>query len=73
VLCETCEREIRWHAARVARWVSLVTTLGFGLYAMFVLPPLQSARLVGAAATVAWYLLARRITERVAREWFRTH
>lgn len=72
-LCDACAREIRWRAARAARWVSLLTTIGFGVYVMLVLPPVQSARLVGGAATVAWYLLARRITERVAREWFRTH
>lgn len=69
-LCETCTRDIALRAGRVARWVSLVTTLAFGLYVMAALPAHRTARLVGAAGTVAWYLLARRISERVAREWF---
>jgi len=72
-LCEACRREIRTRAARVARWISLLTTLVFGVYLIAVLPPLQVPRLVGAAATATWYLVTRRIAERVAGEWFRTH
>ena len=72
-LCDACRREIRGRAARVARWVSLVTTLAFGVYVMAVLPPLQMPRLVGGAATVIWFVVTRRIAERVAAEWFRTH
>jgi len=71
-LCETCEREIRWRAARVARWVSLGTTVAFGAYVIAVLPQVQSARLVGAAATVVWFVVSRRVAERIAREWFRS-
>jgi len=72
-LCDACTREIRVRAGRVARWVSLVTTLGFGGYVMLVLPPIQVPRLVGAAATVTWYLVMRRIAQRVGAEWFRAH
>lgn len=71
-LCEVCEREIRGRAARAARWVSLVTTLAFGVYVMSVLPAEQGARLVGAAATVTWYLVTRRITQRIVAEWLRS-
>jgi hypothetical protein len=71
-LCDACRREIAVRAGRVARWVSLLTTLAFGAYVMLALPPLQVPRLVGAAATVTWFLLTRRIVERVAGEWFRT-
>jgi len=71
-LCDACRREIGHRAARVARWVSLGTTLAFGVYVMAVLPPLQMPRLVGAAATVTWYLVTRRIVHHVAGEWFRT-
>jgi hypothetical protein len=71
-LCDTCRREIGRRASRVARWVSLGTTLAFGVYVMAVLPPLQMPRLVGAAATVTWYLVTRRIVQHVAGEWFRT-
>jgi hypothetical protein len=72
-LCDACRREIAQRAARVARWVSLVTTLAFGVYVMVVLPPLRMPRLVGAAATVTWLLVTRRIVQRVAGEWFQTH
>lgn len=72
-LCPVCVREIRVRAARVARWTGLGTTLAFGAYVMAVLPPLQTPRLVGAAATVIWFLVVRRIAARAAREWFRTH
>lgn len=70
-LCDACRREIAHRAGRVARWTSLLTTLAFGLYVMLVLPPERTARLVGAAATVTWYLLVRRIVQRVASAWFR--
>jgi hypothetical protein len=69
-LCRACRAEIDRRAARVARWVSLSTTLAFGLYATLVLPYDQTARLVGAAATVAWFVIVRRLALRVAREWF---
>ena len=71
-LCAACEREIRWRAGRVARWVSLFTTAAFAVYVMAVLPQLQTARLVGAAATVVWFLVSRRVAERIAREWYRS-
>jgi hypothetical protein len=71
-LCAACQREIDGRAARVARWVSLGTTAVFGLYATAVLPLDRTTRMVGAAATVAWYLIVRRVAQRVAREWFLT-
>jgi len=71
-VCEVCTREIRVRAARLARWVSLVTTLLFALYVMSVLPPLRVPRLVGAAATVTWFLVTRRIAARIAAEWLRS-
>jgi len=71
-LCEACARAIRVRAARVARWVSLVTTLLFAVYVMAVLPPLQVPRLVGAAATVTWFLVTRRIAQRMVAEWLRS-
>lgn len=71
-LCDACRRELDVHAGRVARWVSLLTTLAFGVYATVVLPPHQTARLVGAAGTVVWYLVARRVAFQVARTWLET-
>jgi len=71
-LCAACAGEIRTRAARAARWVSLGTTLAFGVYVMAVLPPDRAPRLVGGAATVLWFLVTRRITERVVTEWLRS-
>jgi hypothetical protein len=71
-LCAACTGEIRTRAARMARWVSLATTLAFAVYVMAVLPPDRIPRLVGAAATVTWFLVTRRITERVVAEWLRS-
>jgi len=72
-LCDACQLEIAQRAGKVSRWVSLVTPLVFGVYVMMVLPPLQMPRLVGGAATLAWFLLVRRIARQLAAEWFRTH
>ena len=69
-LCPVCRAEVARRAGRVARWVSLTTTLGFGVYAMLALPYDRTARLVGAVATLAWFVIVRRLTLRVAREWF---
>jgi len=71
-LCAACDTEIRTRAARAARWVSLVTTLAFAVYVMATLPPARVPRLVGAAGTVLWFLVTRRITERVVAEWLRS-
>jgi hypothetical protein len=72
-LCDACRREIAQRAGRVSRWVSLTATLAFGVYVMVALPPLQMPRLVGGAATLAWFLLVRRIARQLAVEWFRSH
>jgi hypothetical protein len=69
-LCDACRLEIERRARRVARWVSLLTTAAFGVYAMLALPYDRTARLVGAAATVTWYVVVRRGARRGAREWF---
>jgi hypothetical protein len=68
-LCEACRREIDGRARRVARWVSLLTTAAFGFYAMQVLPAEQTARTVGAAATVVWFMVSRRVTFQMVRAW----
>jgi hypothetical protein len=68
-LCEACRREILTRARRLARWVSLVTTAAFGAYAMAVLPVTQSARMVGAAATLVWFIVVRRVTYQVVKTW----
>lgn len=69
-LCRDCRSEIHRRAARVARWVSLVTTLGFGIYVMVQLPADRTARMVGGLMVVAWYVISRQIAVRVARTWY---
>lgn len=72
-ICGECRRDVTRRAARVARWVSLVTTLGFGAYVMLRMPQEQTARLVGGMAVVMWYVVSRLITLRIARVWFAEH
>ena len=69
-LCPACRREIDARARRVARWVSLGATALFGAYAMAMLPTERTARLVGAAATVVWFIVVRRVAFQMARTWF---
>jgi hypothetical protein len=68
-LCQACRLEIDTRARRLARWVSLATTAAFGAYAMAVLPLTQTARMVGAAATLVWFVVVRRVTFQVAKTW----
>jgi hypothetical protein len=56
--------------------VSIVTTLLLAVYLMVTLRSVSSdwqetARIVGAVAAVAWYLLTYRIAKRVALEWMK--
>jgi hypothetical protein len=68
-LCEACRRELNGRARRIARWFSLATTAAFGAYAMLALPPDRTARMVGAAATVVWFMVSRRVAFQVVRTW----
>lgn len=69
-LCGECESDVRRRARRVARWVSLLTALIFGVYVLLRLPPDPTARLVGGMSVVMWYVLSRQIALRIARAWF---
>jgi hypothetical protein len=74
--CANCSRAVARKAARIGRLVAGVTTLLLAGYLMITLrtvaPAWQTtARTVGAAASVAWYLLTFRIAKRIAREWIR--
>ncbi len=74
--CAKCSREVERKAARIGRLVAGVTTLLLAGYLMLTLrtvgPAWQAtARTVGAAASVAWYLLTFRIVKRIALEWIR--
>ncbi len=74
--CPKCMKDVTRKASRVGRLVAIVTTLLLVGYVMLTLrsvPPAwqATARTVGAAAAVAWYLLTYRIVKRIALEWLK--
>ena len=70
-LCADCTRRVRRRAARIARWVAMGTTLPLAVYVAWTLPHDRTARVVGAAAVLIWYVLTSLIARRVAWEWMK--
>ena len=76
-LCARCLQLVTRKASRVGRLVAIATTLVLAGYVPLTLrsvPPASqaTARAVGAAAAVAWYVLTFRIVQRMALEWLKT-
>lgn len=76
-LCPRCLQVVTRKASRVGRLVAIATTLVLAGYLTLTLrsvPPASqaTARAVGAAAAVAWYVLTFRIVQRMALEWLKT-
>jgi hypothetical protein len=69
--CAECTRRVKRRAARIARWVALGTTLPLAGYVTLALPRDPTARVVGAASVVIWYVLTSLIARRVAWEWLK--
>lgn len=67
-LCSECRSEIERRARKVGRIVSLSTTLILAAYVYVRIPEDPTARMVGAASILAWYLLTGAVTRRVMRE-----
>ena len=67
-LCPDCLAERKRRASRLAHRISLAATLLMGLYVAFRMPPDPMARLYGAIAVLATYIIVRRIAARVALE-----
>jgi hypothetical protein len=67
-LCPACRAERSRRASRLANRISLAATLLMGLYVAFRMPPDPMARLYGAIAVLATYIIVRRIAVRVASE-----
>ena len=67
-LCPQCLAERSRRASRVANRISLAATLLMGLYVAFRMPPDPMARVYGAIAVLATYIIVRRISSRVALE-----
>jgi hypothetical protein len=67
-LCPACRARRQQRASRLANRISLAATLLMGLYVAFRMPPDPMARLYGAIAVLATYIIVRRIAARVALE-----
>ncbi|HEY7481480.1 MAG TPA: hypothetical protein VH680_13285 [Gemmatimonadales bacterium] len=67
-LCPQCRAERSRRASRIANRISLAATLLMGLYVAFRMPPDPMARIYGAVAVLATYIIVRRIASRVAME-----
>jgi hypothetical protein len=60
---------VRAKAGRAARLVAIGTTLPLAGYVAWSFPVDRTARLVGAAGVLVWYVLTYVIAKRVALEW----
>ena len=67
-ICPQCRAARARRASRIANRISLAATLLMGLYVAFRMPPEPMARIYGAIAVVATYIIVRRIASRVAME-----
>ena len=67
-LCPDCLAERKGRARRLASRISLAATLLMGLYVAFSMPHDPMARVYGAIAVLATYIIVRRISSRVAME-----
>ena len=70
-LCPNCTAILQRRARRVARLVSLGTTVPLAVYVGMALPVERTARLVGAACVFLWYVLTYQIAKRVALEFWK--
>jgi hypothetical protein len=70
-LCGNCTRLLNRRATRVARLVAIGTTLPLAVYVGMALPVERTARLVGAACVLLWYVLTFAIAKRVTLEFLK--
>jgi hypothetical protein len=67
-LCSACRAELSRRSGRIAGRIALGATALMGAYVALTLPPDPIARLYGAIAVVATYIIVRRIAGRVVME-----
>ena len=67
-LCPQCRAERSRRASRIANRISLAATLLRGVYVALTMPHDPMARIYGAIAVLATYIIVRRIASRVAME-----
>ncbi len=70
-LCANCTRLLARRATKVARLVAIGTTVPLAVYVALALPVERTARLVGAASVLLWYVLTFLIAKRVTLEWIK--
>ena len=70
-LCANCARLLNRRATKVARLVAIGTTVPLAVYVAMALPVERTARLVGAASVLLWYVLTFVIAKRVTLEWIK--
>ena len=70
-LCADCTRGLNRRAGRVARLVAVGTTIPLAVYVAMALPVERTARLVGAACVLLWYVLTFQIAKRVTLEFLK--
>lgn len=58
-------------ASRIGRLVAIATTLPLAVYVAMSFPAERTARIVGAALVLLWYVLTFTIAKRVAQEWLK--
>ncbi len=67
-ICSHCTREIEVRARKIGRIVALSTTIALAVYILLRMPDQPTARMVGGASILAWYVLTGLVTRRVLRE-----
>ena len=67
-LCPRCRAERSRRASKIANRISLAATVLMGLYVALTMPQEPMARIYGAVAVLATYIIVRRIASRVAME-----
>jgi hypothetical protein len=70
-LCANCMRQLQRRATKIARLVAIGTTVPLAVYVALALPVERTARLVGAASVLLWYVLTFLIAKRVTLEWLK--
>jgi hypothetical protein len=68
-LCPDCLGERKRRASRLANRISLAATALMAAYVAFRVSAAPTARMYGAIAVLAVYIIVRRIATRVAMEW----
>jgi len=64
-------RSLNRRATRIARLVAIGTTVPLAVYVALALPVERTARLVGAASVLLWYVLTFLIAKRVTLEFLK--